>query len=284
MKIKDKTTKNEQIYKPALDTKELINRISALGIKKGNTKIWQLILLGVLAGLYIGFGGHLYLVAIEQGMGRIVGGAVFSVGLVLVIIAGAELFTGNIIMIVSTVLSLYSVSKIIKNWLSVYFGNFVGSFFFAVLIWKSGLLGNADQLNTLGELASKIAYSKISLSFGEAFIRGFFCNILVILAIIMATISKDIISKIFSCILPIMTFVASGFEHCVANMYLIPLGLFANGTTAWGILTMFDNIIPVTLGNLVGGIFILVVHPNRIRQLIFLFKKRNVILSELVDT
>jgi formate/nitrite transporter len=253
----------EQAYEPALSVRELNHRLSALGIKKANTKVWQLVLLGALAGLYIGFGGHIFLVALEQGMGKVVGGAVFSVGLILVVIAGAELFTGNIVMVVSSVYS----PKILKNWVSVYFGNLVGSLFLAFVVWNAGLLGSPGELNSLGELAVKVSRAKVSLSFGQAFLRGIACNVLVVLAIIMATISKDVISKIVCCVLPVTVFVASGFEHCVANMYLIPIGQMADGVSGFGLLRMFRNIIPVTLGNVVGGLLILGVHPNRIRQI-----------------
>jgi len=261
-------------YEPKLTSKELNQAISSLGIKKANTKVWQLLLLGILAGLYISFGGHLFLVALKEGMGKIVGGAAFSVGLVLVVVAGAELFTGNILIIVGAISRLLSFKRMMRNWVSVYVGNFIGSFVFAVLIWESGLLGSNGVLNQLGELAVKVSEAKLALSFSQCFIRGIFCNMLVILAIIMATMSKDILSKIFCCILPIMTFVASGFEHCVANMYIIPLGLFAKGVPAWEQLIMFRNILPVTLGNIVGGILILLIHPNRINQLLFLKHSR----------
>jgi formate transporter len=261
-------------YEPALSINELNKRVSALGMKKANTNAWQLVILGILAGCYIGFGGHIFLVALEQGMGRVVAGAVFSVGLVLVVIAGAELFTGNIIMVVSTVLSLNSVSQTLKNWVSVYLGNFIGSVLLAYLVWASGLLGSLDQLNGVGQLAAKVSQSKLALPFWEAFIRGILCNVLVILAIIMATIAKDIISKILCCLLPVMVFVASGFEHCIANMYLIPLGQLAQGVTGTGLLNMFHNVIPVTLGNIVGGVLILAVHPNRIRQFTFIKKNK----------
>ena len=261
-------------YEPALSTQELLRKISALGIKKANTEVWQLLLLGILAGFYIGFGGQVFLVALEQGMGKIVGGMVFSVGLVLVVIAGAELFTGNIIMIVSTILSLYTVKKILKNWLSVYIGNFIGSLLFAVLIWESGLLGNLDKLTGVGNIAVGVAEAKLGLTFSEAFIRGIFCNMLVIIAIIVATIAKDVISKMASVVLPIMVFVACGFEHCVANMFLIPIGLLAKGVNFTGLFSMFGNILPVTLGNIVGGILILVVHPNRIRQFIYIWSQK----------
>jgi formate transporter len=266
-------------YDPALSTEELAKKFSELGVKKANTEMWELLVLGVLAGLYIGFGSHIFLVALEQGMGRIMGGAVFGVGLVLVVVAGAELFTGNILMIIGSLLSLFSAKKILKNWITVYIGNFIGSVLFAFLIWKSGLLGAPEHLTGVGAIAVKVALSKLELPFIEAFIRGIFCNILVILAIIMATISKDIISKIFSCILPIMIFVACGFEHCVANMSIISMGLFASGTTTVKFFSMFNNLIPVTLGNLVGGILILVVHPKRIRQFLYLLRHRKSIKS-----
>ena len=258
-------------YNPKLSPQEVQSKISSLGIKKANTKIWQLFLLGILAGLYISIGGHAFLVALEQGMGKIIAGAVFSIGLVLVVIAGAELFTGNIMMIVGALSTLFPIRKILKNWAIVYLGNFVGSFLFAFLIFKSGLLGTHLDINKLGQLAIKISENKLNLSFAECFIRGIFCNILVILAIVTSFFAKDIISKIFCCILPIMVFVASGFEHCVANMYLIPIGLFVKGVPFYRQYIIFQNLIPVTLGNIVGGLFILIIHPNRIRQLITLF-------------
>jgi formate transporter len=260
-------------YDPKLSYKELTSTISALGIKKANTHPWQLFLLGILAGLYIGFGGQLFLVALVEGMGKVAAGAVFSVGLVLVLIAGAELFTGNIIMLVGTVSHFIPIRNTLRNWITVYIGNFVGSFVFAVLIWKSGLLGGPDDLNGLGVLAVKVSQAKLAIPFTQCLIRGIFCNILVILAIIMVIMAKDITSKILCCVLPIMAFVACGFEHCVANMFLIPIGLFAKGIPAFDQFIMFKNILPVTLGNVVGGMFILLIHPNRIRQLQFLLQK-----------
>jgi formate/nitrite transporter len=206
-------------------------------------------------------------------LGKIVGGTVFSVGLVLVMIAGAELFTGNIIMLVGTITQLIPVRRTLRNWISVYLGNLTGALGFAFFIWKSGLMGSLETPNQIGQLAVKIAEAKLAMTFSEAVIRGTFCNILVILSIIMATMSKDVISKIFCCILPIMAFVACGFEHCVANMYLIPIGLFAKGVPMAEQLVMFKNILPVTLGNLIGGILIIVVHPNRIRQIKYLLDK-----------
>lgn len=263
-------------YLPTLTQKELGGRISMLGIKKANTRLWQMCILGILAGLYIGLGGHVFLVALSQGAGTIVGGAVFSVGLVLVVVAGAELFTGNIILVVGTMTGLISLRKTLRNWGTVYLGNFLGAYGLAMVVWATGLLGTHRVLNQLGAVACRVSEAKLALSFSQAFWRGVLCNILVILAIIMATMSKDIISKIACCLLPIMVFVACGFEHCVANMYLIPLGMFAKGVPFGEQFQMFHNLIPVTLGNCVGGIFILVIHPNRIRQLVYLWRQRQV--------
>ena len=263
-----------ETYHPSLTPNELGKSVSALGIKKANTRAWQLFLLGILAGLYISLGGHVFLVALNEGAGKIVAGSVFAVGLVLVVIAGAELFTGNIIMIVGSITGRFPLRSMLRNWLFVYLGNLVGAFGTAVLIWHSGLLGHAGDLNDLGQLAAKISDAKLVIPFGEAVLRGFFCNILVILAILMALLSKDTISKIACCILPIMAFVAAGFEHCVANMYLIPLGELAGGSGVGAFTGMWSNLLPVTLGNILGGIFILIVHPNRIRQIQHLIARR----------
>lgn len=259
-----------QMYEPTLSNREFSRKISVLGIRKANDKVWQLLLLGILAGLYIGFGGQVSLVATEQGLGRIVAGMAFSTGLVLVVIAGAELFTGNIIMTVGAVTRQFPVSRLLRSWLAVYAGNLIGAYLLALTVWKAGVLGHAGSLNPLGRLAVSVASTKLALPFGECVLLGILCNILVMLAIIMATLAKDIVSKIVCCVLPIMVFVACGFEHCVANMYLIPVGLLADGRSLADQAAMFRNILPVTLGNILGGVFILFLHPNRIRQLRYL--------------
>ena len=260
-------------YSPSLSHKEVSDAISQLGIKKANTKIWQLLLLATLAGLYIGFGGQLFLVTIASGMGKVAGGVMFSVGLILVVVAGAELFTGNVTILIGVLSTVISKRKMLKNWVVVYIGNFIGSIVFAWLVYKSGLLGKAGALNDLGAISVKVAEYKLAIPFIQAFIRGIFCNMLVILAIVMAIMAKDIVSKIFCIIFPIACFVACGFEHCVANMYLIPVGLLAKGMSLHQTFVMFDNLLPVTLGNIVGGAFILTIHPNRVRQIGILFKK-----------
>ena len=263
-------------YDPTLTPREVGARISHLGIKKANTKAWQLFILRVLAGIYISFGSHLFLVALEQGMGKIVAGACFGVGLVLVVVAGAELFTGNITMIVGAITMLYSPWQLLKNWVVVYVGNFIGAVLTAYFVYKSGIFGHCPHPTSMGTMAITISDYKNSLPFDQAFIRGVFCNMLVILAIIMSYFAKDIISKIVCVIIPVMAFVASGFEHCVANMYLLPAGLLAKGIPLSEQSAIFHNILPVTLGNIVGGLFIMLIHPNRIRQIAFLLAgKRN---------
>ena len=260
-------------YTPILSPKATSDAISQIGLKKATTQIWQLMLLGALAGLYIGFGGQLFLVALATGLGKVAGGFFFSVGLILVVVAGAELFTGNITILVGVLYGDVSGGDMFKNWTTVYVANFIGSVVLAWLIYQSGLLGSVGKLSALGALSAKVAAAKVSLPFMQAFIRGVFCNILVVLAVIMAIMAKDGVSKIFCILFPIGCFVACGFEHCVANMYLITLGFLAKGASFAEMMTMFHNQIPVTLGNIVGGIFIVTVHPTRIQKLSELFTK-----------
>ena len=214
-------------YDPKLSYSELGKTISQLGEKKANSKPWQLLLLGVLAGVYISIGGHLFLVTLNQGMGKVIAGASFSVGLILVVIAGAELFTGNVIMIVGAVTRHYSFRKLTRNWIFVYVGNFIGAIAYTWLVYRAGLFDGGG----MGELAVSIAAKKLALPFEQALIRGIFCNMLVILAVIMAAMARDIVSKMLCCVVPVMAFVAIGFEHCVANMFLIPIGLFVDGAS-----------------------------------------------------
>ena len=256
-----------QTYTPILSPKDTSAAIRTIGQKKATTDVWQLTLLGILAGLYIGFGGQLFLVAIATGIGKVAGAMLFSVGLILVVVAGAELFTGNITILLGVLHKQVSGTDMFKNWSTVYIANFIGSVVFAWLIFQSGLLGSVGELNALGALAAKVASAKVKLTFVQAFIRGVFCNILVVLAVIMAIMAKDGVSKIFCIIFPIGCFVACGFEHCVANMYLITLGFLAKGASMAEMATMFTNLIPVSLGNIVGGIFIVTVHPTRIQKM-----------------
>jgi formate/nitrite transporter len=201
------------------------------------------------------------------GFAKFVGGSVFTVGLMLVVLAGAELFTGNCLMLTGVLAGEVSVNGMLRNWFFVFFANFAGSILLVVImyysnLWKVGNLG-------VGAAALATAVGKVNLSFSEAFCRGIACNWLVCLAVWLAIAGKDAISKIFGVYFPIMAFVASGFEHSVANMYFIPMGLFLKGnaavvsaaglTEAVNNLTwsrfLVENLVPVTLGNIIGGAF-----------------------------
>ncbi|MBU1026699.1 MAG: formate/nitrite transporter family protein [Candidatus Margulisbacteria bacterium] len=238
-------------------------------VAKTNAAVWKLTILGILAGIYIAFGASIAtLVASDAakfmgvGMSKFFVGAVFSVGLMLVVIAGAELFTGNNLMLMSALDGRVPFSKVVYKWIVVYFANFVGSVLMALLMLNTGLWKGGNFLT--GVTALKIANAKVNLLWGEAFTRAILCNILVCLAVWMALASQNIIGRIWAIFFPIMTFVALGYEHCVANMYFIPMGIFLKGTGAaaaagldltnltWGGFIM-NNLIPVTLGNMIGG-------------------------------
>jgi formate/nitrite transporter len=219
--------------------------------------------LSLLAGVYIAFGAQLATVVTADaaphvgiGISRLLGGSVFSVGLMLVVVCGAELFTGNSLLAKAALQREIPWLKLVENWTIVIIGNLLGSLFVAWLIYHSGLWQN----NPIGEHAVKLAVAKTDLSFEEALIRGVLCNWLVCLAVFMAVAARDLTGKILACYAPIMAFVASGFEHSVANMFFIPTGLLLKSSLATSAphLTwysfMIDNLLPVTLGNIFGGV------------------------------
>ncbi|HYA92574.1 MAG TPA: formate/nitrite family transporter [Thermodesulfobacteriota bacterium] len=241
-----------------------------VGVAKATSPWLTVFVLGILAGAYIGFGGLLsttvtFDMAAKWGIGftKILGGAAFSVGLMLVVIAGAELFTGNNLMVSSVMMKEITFSTMVKRWGIVFLANFIGSIITALVFYFSGLWKTGD--GALGAAAVKIAYNKVALSFGEALWRGIGCNWLVCLAVWMALAARQIIGKIFAIFFPIMAFVAIGFEHSVANMYFIPTGiLLMNGAgftsvpgvdpniLGW-INFLWRNLLPVTIGNIIGG-------------------------------
>jgi formate/nitrite transporter len=227
------------------------------------TQPWpRTLVLSLLAGFYIAFGAQLAVVVTQDaagflgsGVSRLLGGSVFSLGLMLVVICGAELFTGNILLVKAALQRQIPWSKIAENWLLVLCGNFVGALFFAWLMIQTDLLlPEKVAANAIG-----IAAVKSSLSFKVAFVRGIMCNWLVCLAVFMAVAARDIGGKILACYVPIMAFVTSGFEHSVANMYFIPAGILlsrqqsaAPAQLCWENFFV-ANLLPVTLGNIVGG-------------------------------
>ena len=241
----------------------------AVGVKKATMSLVNMLILGILAGAYIGFGGALATVVgqdaaktVGVGIAQLLAGSAFSVGLILVVIAGAELFTGNNLMITSVLEGQYGLGRMLSRWGAVYAANFIGALLLVVIMYYSGLWKMAS--NGVGVKALSIASAKVSLPFGEAFFRGIGCNWLVCLAVWMALSAREIAGKVLVIFFPIMAFVALGYEHCVANMYFIPMGLLLKGTAAatgfagdlnsltWGRF-LTANLIPVTLGNVVGG-------------------------------
>jgi len=199
---------------------------------------------------------------LDAGLARFLAGSVFSVGIMLVLIPGSELFTGNILMTIGFIYRKYAFNKVLRNWLIVYFGNFLGALFIAWLVLNSGLLGHIGNLNAVGAVAVNITQAKLQLGFMEALCRGILCNMLVCLAVIMCIASRTVTGKIFGIYFPIMTFVACGYEHSVANMYFLPIGLMMEGKFLSHFFIMFRNLVPVTIGNIIGGLLIVLLHPK----------------------
>jgi formate/nitrite transporter len=260
-----------------LSPKEITEKVVEISKGKSELQILPMLLLGMLAGVYIGFGAELCTMVTHDlskylgvGFAKFIGGSVFTVGLMLVVLGGAELFTGNCLMLTGVLAGEVSANGMLRNWLFVFFANLAGSILLVVIMYYSNLwkVGNFG----VGAAALTTAVGKVNLSFLEAFCRAIACNWLVCLAVWLAIAGKDAISKIFGIYFPIMAFVASGFEHSVANMYFIPIGLFLKGNAAvvvaantaglaWPVdsLTwssfLIANLVPVTLGNIVGGAF-----------------------------
>lgn len=246
---------------------EISRAISDIGEKKATASIFELFVFGILAGIYIAFGANVATSVLsggelDGGLARFLAGSVFSVGLMLVLIPGSELFTGNILMAIGFIYRKYSLIKVLRNWLVVYLGNLLGAIIISWLVLKSGLLVRSDTLTPIGNVAVNLAEAKLSLSFQEALCRGILCNMLVCLAVIMCIASRSVTGKIFGIYFPIMAFVASGFEHSVANMYFLPVGLMAKGEFTSRFFSMFNNLIPVTIGNIIGGLLIVLLHPK----------------------
>ncbi len=233
-------------YKPA----EIEQLVENAGIAKARLGLVQMFTLAVLAGAFIAMGAAAYTMVMSGtvpgfGPARFLGGIVFSLGLILVVIAGAELFTGNALMIIAAVDRKISIAEMGRAWGIVYVGNFVGAIGMAVLFAYSGTLAGAS------ETAMKITAGKLSLPWDEALIRAILCNIFVCLAVWLALAARTVMGKILAIIWPIASFVMLGLEHSIANMYLIPQGFFAGA--AVDIPGMAGNLFWVTLGNIIGG-------------------------------
>ncbi|EYE89189.1 bidirectional formate transporter [Fervidicella metallireducens AeB] len=259
--------------KRILTSAEICEEGINVGIKKTKSFSTQTLILSILAGVFISLGAFTASTAshnIENyGVAKLVSGAIFPVGLILVIICGGELFTGNTLMVAALSDKKITISKMLKNWVIVYIGNFIGSFIIAFLIFNTGLLdANSGKL---GGYVLKIASTKSSLSFRQAFSSGILCNILVSVAVWASYAARDVVGKIFAIWFPVMAFIVSGFEHSIANMYYFTIALLAKNNINYikmshitaeklakiDITHAINNIIPVTLGNIIGGSIII---------------------------
>lgn len=239
----------------AYSSKEIAQRVETIGVAKAQLGLLPTLMLSILAGAFIAFGGAFYtIVMTDSGLGfgpaRLLGGIAFSTGLILVVVGGAELFTGNNLIVMAWADRKVSHLNLLRNWVIVYVGNFIGSIGTVILIGLSGILLLQD--GNVAMTAIKIAEAKLALPADEAFFRGILCNILVCLAIWLCFSARTVVSKILAILFPISAFVALGFEHSIANMYLIPIAWFA-GSDAVTLSGLFANLIPVTAGNIVGG-------------------------------
>jgi formate transporter len=251
-------------------------RVEKAGIAKGNRDFFSTFTLAMMAGAFIGLGAVFFTYVIHDstlsvGLTKLIGGFVFSLGLILVIITGAELFTGNNLIVMAFVSQKITLGQLLRNWGIVFLGNLVGSLIIVFLVSLSGQW--TDGGATVGVKAMMIANGKVNLTFWQAISRGILCNILVCLAVYLCFSGRSVTDKILAILFPITAFVALGFEHSIANMYFIPAGLLLKnnqtimvaakdllGTTPdLGNLSIsgfiLNNLLPVTIGNIIGGTF-----------------------------
>ncbi len=234
-------------YKPS----EIARLVEAAGVTKVRLPLVEILALSVLAGAFIGIGAAAYTMVMTGadasfGPARFLGGLVFSLGLILVIVGGAELFTGNALMVMATVDGLITPAEMFRNWIIVYAGNFAGAVGLALAMSFTGILDGPP-----GTTAIAVAQAKVSLDWSQAFFRGVLCNMLVCLAVWLTLAARTVSGKILAIIWPISCFVMLGLEHSIANMYLIPQGMLAGAPIELG--AFAKNLMFVTLGNIVGG-------------------------------
>ena len=248
-------------YSPA-EIKEAVEKV---GVKKTNLPFLASLMLAVIAGGGIGLGALYYTVVVSDAAlsfaaARVMGGVVFSLGLIIVLVGGAELFTGNNLIVMAWASGNVSAKEMLRNWVVVYFGNLIGALGLVILVFLSHHLdmnGGRVGLSILNTAVAKIQPDAVTL-----FFKGVLCNLLVCLAVWLAYAGRTVTDKIVAAILPVSAFIAAGFEHCVANMYFLPLAWLMTRTgnvpadfdasviTMTGII---HNLVPVTLGNIVGG-------------------------------
>ncbi len=256
-----------------LSPEAVTTKAESTGVEKAHNTLRATVSLGILAGTFIAFAGEFYTMVIfdartGSSLAKLLGGISFSLGLILVVIAGAELFTGNTLLVIALMTKKITWRLLLRNWILVYIGNLIGSLFIVFLVFYSEQwhLGNFS----FGAVSLKIALDKVSNDFYTTMIRGILANTLVVMAIWLSYSGRTVTDKLLAIIFPITAFVASGFEHSIANMYFIPFGLLLKsdprvqavfverfGNLDLSILNipsfLFKNLVPVTLGNIIGG-------------------------------
>ena len=259
-----------EIHIDGLNPLEMAEKAETIGVGKANLAFLPLLALSILAGAFIGLGAMFATTVyagtstLPYGVARLLLGLAFCLGLILVIIAGAELFTGNNLIVLAWADRKITTASLLRNWGVVFLGNFIGSVLLAGLVFLSGqyIAGNG----AVGEVALKFAVSKCNLTFVHALTLGILCNVLVCLAVWLTFSARSITDKIIAVLFPITGFVAAGFEHSVANMYFVPFGLFIKAFDPAFVLAhqidlnsltwqsfLFNNLLPVTIGNIIGG-------------------------------
>jgi formate transporter len=264
---------DSQVNMDALTPSEMVEKAGSIGIQKAALPILNVLPLSFLAGTYISFGAvFASVVAIgmdgvwPQGFVKLLQGLVFSMGLILVVVGGGELFTGNVLLVIAWAQKKIGLLSLLRNWLIVYIGNFIGSITVVLLILLSREYRVSD--GALGSIMLSTANAKVQYGFMEALTLGILCNIMVCLAVWLSYSGRTTTDKILAIIFPITFFIAAGFEHSVANMYIIPLGLMMKSfdpafvstlgldlTNLSWISFLLRNLLPVTLGNIIGGGF-----------------------------
>jgi len=245
-------------YAPA----EVAKRVRDVGVAKAAAPVATMVALALLAGAFIALGALFFTVTITAGAGsppaafgltRLAGGVTFSLGLILVVVGGAELFTGNNLLAMAWASGRVTTAQVLRNWGWVYLGNFVGALGTALLVWLAGVQSLND--GAVGETMVRIARAKVALDPMTALARGILCNVLVCLAVWLCMAARSVSDKILAILFPISAFVACGFEHSIANMYFLPIGmLLAAATNAPIELSgALGNLLIVTIGNILGG-------------------------------
>lgn len=248
----------------AYSPQQIAERVDNIGVAKARLPLLSMAMLGMLAGAFIGLGALYYTLVISDSslsfaVARVLGAVCFSLGLLLVVVAGAELFTGNNLLAMAWADGKVTTTEVLRNWAVVCTANFVGAAGLALLVFLSGHAGMNG--GAVGQAYLKIAAAKSTLPISELFFRGVLCNVLVCMAVWMVLAGRTVVDKFVAILLPISAFVAAGFEHSIANMYFFPLALLLKesgaalpaGAEMITVYAMFRNLVPVIIGNIVGG-------------------------------